>query len=436
MLGRKGGELTALPQVVATLDAAGKRARSARPVDLIQDVSSNRLRAPARRSWPDEGPRARIGRASISPCRAARRGFGRAHPVTRVIERDHRHLARARLQRGGTVPKPRPNSTTSGAELSHRPSGDRRARHARPGRRPEGTPAPHPHIAGADPHPCRLFAAASHRRPRPRLPARSVRRVAAPVFNQIEGFAVDEGICFVDFKATLAPFARRFFSPMTRVRFRPSLSVHRASAEMDVQCQICGRRRLRRVQRDRRMEILGSGMVHPRSWRTANSMRSTTPASPWEWARTDRDAAVWNSRHPAALRRRRQVSGTVRRRQDDDVSRRLARDLSWAAAQGQTSPTGLGAPGAPPMPSCRSIRICATSWSARCRVEQHPNADRLHSARSTRLRRGAAWWSAARPVHRDVATRSLPLAHTLRAPSSSSAANPRRGIRGHALFRQ
>src|SRR2546429_7191194 len=37
------------------------------------------------------------------------------------------------------------------------------------------------------------------------------------------GLAVDDGITFVDFKATLATFARRFFTADTRVRFRPSL---------------------------------------------------------------------------------------------------------------------------------------------------------------------------------------------------------------------
>src|SRR3989449_10082474 len=62
----------------------------------------------------------------------------------------------------------------------------------------------------------------------------------SPVFEQIEGFAVDEGITFVDFKATLATFARRIFSPATKVRFRPSyFPFTEPSAEMDVQCQIC-----------------------------------------------------------------------------------------------------------------------------------------------------------------------------------------------------
>src|SRR5207244_692894 len=63
----------------------------------------------------------------------------------------------------------------------------------------------------------------------------------SPVFEQIEGLAVDEGITFVDFKATLATFARRIFSPTTKVRFRPSyFPFTEPSAEMDVQCQICG----------------------------------------------------------------------------------------------------------------------------------------------------------------------------------------------------
>src|SRR5258705_11271343 len=84
------------------------------------------------------------------------------------------------------------------------------------------------------------------------------------VFEQIEGFAVDEGITFVDFKATLATFARRIFSPTTKVRFRPSyFPFTEPSAEMDVQCQICGGSGCAACKQTGWMEILGSGMVHP-----------------------------------------------------------------------------------------------------------------------------------------------------------------------------
>jgi phenylalanyl-tRNA synthetase alpha chain len=86
----------------------------------------------------------------------------------------------------------------------------------------------------------------------------------SPVFEQIEGLAVDEGITFVDLKATLATFARRIFSRDTRVRFRPSyFPFTEPSAEMDVECQLCKGAGCSACKQSGWMEILGSGMVHP-----------------------------------------------------------------------------------------------------------------------------------------------------------------------------
>jgi phenylalanyl-tRNA synthetase alpha chain len=86
----------------------------------------------------------------------------------------------------------------------------------------------------------------------------------SPVFEQIEGLAVDEGITFVDLKATLAAFARRFFARDTVVRFRPSyFPFTEPSAEMDVQCQLCKGAGCGACKQTGWMEILGSGMVHP-----------------------------------------------------------------------------------------------------------------------------------------------------------------------------
>ena len=86
----------------------------------------------------------------------------------------------------------------------------------------------------------------------------------SPVFEQIEGLAVDEGITFVDLKATLATFARRIFRPDTRVRFRPSyFPFTEPSAEMDVECQLCNGSGCSACKQSGWMEILGSGMVHP-----------------------------------------------------------------------------------------------------------------------------------------------------------------------------
>ena len=85
----------------------------------------------------------------------------------------------------------------------------------------------------------------------------------APVFAQIEGLSVDEGVSFVDLKATLTRFANRFFGA-TRTRFRPSyFPITEPSAEMDVECQICKGRGCATCKNTGWSEILGSGMVHP-----------------------------------------------------------------------------------------------------------------------------------------------------------------------------
>ena len=85
----------------------------------------------------------------------------------------------------------------------------------------------------------------------------------APAFAQIEGLCIDEGISFVDLKATLNRFAQRFFGA-ARTRFRPSFfPFTEPSAEMDVQCGICGGSGCAACKGTGWIEILGSGMVHP-----------------------------------------------------------------------------------------------------------------------------------------------------------------------------
>jgi phenylalanyl-tRNA synthetase alpha chain len=80
----------------------------------------------------------------------------------------------------------------------------------------------------------------------------------APAFMQIEGLAIDEGISFVDLKATLSEFARRFYGGSRRVRFGPSyFPFVEPGAQMDVEVDLNDGKGLRWV------EILGCGMVHP-----------------------------------------------------------------------------------------------------------------------------------------------------------------------------
>jgi phenylalanyl-tRNA synthetase alpha chain len=86
----------------------------------------------------------------------------------------------------------------------------------------------------------------------------------APMFAQIEGLCVDEGISFVDLKGMLSNFARRLLGPKTKTRFRPSyFPFTEPSAEMDVQCQICKGVGCAVCKGTGWSEILGSGMVHP-----------------------------------------------------------------------------------------------------------------------------------------------------------------------------
>jgi phenylalanyl-tRNA synthetase alpha chain len=86
----------------------------------------------------------------------------------------------------------------------------------------------------------------------------------APMFAQVEGMVVDEGVSFADLKATLTHFARRYFGAGTRTRFRPSyFPFTEPSAEMDVQCGVCGGDGCAVCKHTGWVEILGSGMMHP-----------------------------------------------------------------------------------------------------------------------------------------------------------------------------
>jgi phenylalanyl-tRNA synthetase alpha chain len=86
----------------------------------------------------------------------------------------------------------------------------------------------------------------------------------APAFEQIEGLAVDEGISFADFKATISEFVRRFFGAGARTRFRPSyFPFTEPSAEVDVSCQLCAGAGCSACKQTGWMEIMGAGMVHP-----------------------------------------------------------------------------------------------------------------------------------------------------------------------------
>ncbi|WKZ51497.1 MAG: phenylalanine--tRNA ligase subunit alpha [Anaerolineales bacterium] len=83
-------------------------------------------------------------------------------------------------------------------------------------------------------------------------------------FNQVEGLAVGENITFADLKGTLSDFARRMFGQNARTRFRSDhFPFTEPSAEMDVECFVCGGKGCPVCKRSGWLEILGCGMVHP-----------------------------------------------------------------------------------------------------------------------------------------------------------------------------
>lgn len=87
----------------------------------------------------------------------------------------------------------------------------------------------------------------------------------SPMFHQCEGLVVDTDITFADLKGTLDLFAREMFGPEQRVRFRPSFfPFTEPSAEVDISCIMCGGKGCRTCSYSGWLEILGSGMVHPR----------------------------------------------------------------------------------------------------------------------------------------------------------------------------
>lgn len=83
-------------------------------------------------------------------------------------------------------------------------------------------------------------------------------------FNQVEGLAVGRNITFADLKGTLADFVRRMFGEGARLRFRASyFPFTEPSAEVDVECFVCGGKGCQVCKNSGWLEILGCGMVHP-----------------------------------------------------------------------------------------------------------------------------------------------------------------------------
>ena len=86
----------------------------------------------------------------------------------------------------------------------------------------------------------------------------------SPMFHQVEGLLVDEGVSMTDLKGTLDSFAKQLFGSDVKTNFRPHFfPFTEPSAEMDVSCFKCGGKGCRVCKGSGWIEILGCGMVHP-----------------------------------------------------------------------------------------------------------------------------------------------------------------------------
>ena len=86
----------------------------------------------------------------------------------------------------------------------------------------------------------------------------------SPMFTQVEGLVVDEGVTLADLKGTLVAFARELFGPDRKTRFRPSFFPYtEPSGELDISCAACSGSGCAMCKHTGWIEVLGSGLVHP-----------------------------------------------------------------------------------------------------------------------------------------------------------------------------
>ncbi len=255
LLGRKAGRVNALLQRLPSLPAEARRSAGAainRVKDALEDALTHRAAAMAAR------PRAHTHADLTMPAR--HQWHGSLHPVTLVldeIERIFRGL-------GFTVALgPEAESEWYNFTALNFPP-DHPAMDMHDTLYLEGNLLLRTHTSPVQVRTLQRFAPPV----RVIIPGNVYRRDPfdashAPMFSQVEGLAVDEAITFVDLKATLTYFARALLGPV-RTRFRPSyFPFTEPSAEMDVECLLCGGTGCAACKQTGWMEILGSGMVHP-----------------------------------------------------------------------------------------------------------------------------------------------------------------------------
>jgi phenylalanyl-tRNA synthetase alpha chain len=256
LLGRKAGRVTELLRELPSLPPDERRALGAKINDLKKQVEN--AIADREQALAVQGARA-VDVDWTMPGRAAWRGA--LHPVTRVVDEVceiFRELGFSRIS-GPEVETEEYNFTRLNIPLDH-PAADA-----------QDTFFLRPHVLLRT-HTSPMQARTMEQYPPPIrvvVPGQAYRRDPfdpshAPAFEQIEGLAVDEGISFVDFKAAIDFFVKRFFSRDTVVRFEPSFFPFvEPGAQVQVQCHVCRGGGCSTCKQTGFIEIMGAGMVHP-----------------------------------------------------------------------------------------------------------------------------------------------------------------------------
>jgi phenylalanyl-tRNA synthetase alpha chain len=257
-LGKKGA-LTEQLKALGSLPAEGRRAAGQR-INEAKEALQQALEA-RRRALEKAALEARLGAERVDVTLPGRgRRLGGLHPITRTLDRIERIFA----QTGFAVaegPEIEDDYHNFGALNipEHHPA---RAMHdtfyfdAHTVLRTHTSPV-QIRVMEREPPPLRIIA-----------PGRVYRcdsdLTHSPMFHQVEGLMVDEGVSFADLKGILDEFLKTFFEADLAVRFRPSyFPFTEPSAEVDIQCVICGGSGCRVCKDSGWLEVLGCGMVHP-----------------------------------------------------------------------------------------------------------------------------------------------------------------------------
>ena len=256
-MGRKDGRISAILRRLGELDAS-ERPTVGAEANRVKGVLGEALDRREAALDAAEGPAGVLGETDLT-LPARHRFRGARHPVTLVIDElweIFRGLGFTR-SRGPEAETEWYNFEALNTPLDHPAADEQDTIYLSGG-----------HLLRSHTSPVQVRVLENHEPPiRVLAPGMVYRRdtydaTHAPAFAQLEGLVVDEGITFVDLKATLAEFARRYWGPGTKIRFRPSFfPFTEPSAEVDV----------KRVYRDEHgteretdwLEIMGAGMVDP-----------------------------------------------------------------------------------------------------------------------------------------------------------------------------